>query len=86
MRHLAEGHGRQSIRPNTIAPGMIMHENGMPNCPQVTKARMLSMMPLRARLGRRQDVAELSAFLMSDAGSFITGQVVCVDGGITMRA
>ena len=35
------------------------------------------------RLGRTDDVAELVAYLFSDAGSFITGAVIPVDGGFT---
>jgi len=85
MRHVAERHGRQGIRANTIAPGTIMHGKWDAELPQEMKDRMLAMMPLRSRLGKPHDIAELSALLMSDAGSFITGQVICVDGGVTMR-
>jgi NAD(P)-dependent dehydrogenase (short-subunit alcohol dehydrogenase family) len=37
------------------------------------------------RLGRPEDIAAMGALLMSDEGSFITGQVLSVDGGNSMR-
>jgi NAD(P)-dependent dehydrogenase (short-subunit alcohol dehydrogenase family) len=40
---------------------------------------------LKNRLGRPIDIAAMGALLMSDEGSYITGQVLTVDGGNTMR-
>jgi NAD(P)-dependent dehydrogenase (short-subunit alcohol dehydrogenase family) len=40
--------------------------------------------PIRTRLGRPLDIATLGALLMSDEASYITGQVISVDGGGTM--
>ena len=39
----------------------------------------------RDRLGRPEDVAAMASFLLSDDGAFVTGQVMCVDGGATCR-
>jgi NAD(P)-dependent dehydrogenase (short-subunit alcohol dehydrogenase family) len=49
------------------------------------KERLMSIARIKSRLGKPQDIAGLSALLMSDDGSYITGQVICVDGGVTMR-
>lgn len=86
MRHVAERYGRKGIRANAVAPGTIMHDRLERELPQEMKDRMLAIMPLRARLGKPQDIAGVSALLMSDEGAFITGQVICIDGGVTMRA
>ena len=47
------------------------------------KAATLSSIPLQ-RLGAPEDVAAAVAFLCSDAAAYITGQVLCVDGGMAM--
>jgi NAD(P)-dependent dehydrogenase (short-subunit alcohol dehydrogenase family) len=41
---------------------------------------------IKSRFGRPDDIASISALLMSEEGSFITAQVISVDGGLTMRA
>ena len=86
MRHVAERFGGQGVRANVIAPGTIMHGRWETELPQEMKDSLMKMATLKGRLGRPGDIAGLSALLMSDEGSYITGQVVCVDGGITMRA
>lgn len=40
---------------------------------------------IKSRVGRPDDVAAMGALLMSDDGSYITGQVISIDGGTTMR-
>jgi NAD(P)-dependent dehydrogenase (short-subunit alcohol dehydrogenase family) len=40
---------------------------------------------IKSRIGEPQDIASLSALLMSDEGSYITGQSIAVDGGVTYR-
>ncbi len=40
---------------------------------------------IKNRVGRPDDVAAMGALLMSDDGSYITGQVISIDGGTTMR-
>lgn len=47
------------------------------------KENILSQIPLK-RFGTPQDVAELAAFLASDKSSYITGQVINLDGGMIM--
>jgi 3-oxoacyl-[acyl-carrier protein] reductase len=47
------------------------------------KARMLDVISLK-RAGRPEDVAMAVAFLASDAAAYITGQTICVDGGMAV--
>jgi NAD(P)-dependent dehydrogenase (short-subunit alcohol dehydrogenase family) len=88
MRHVARRHGPQGIRANVIAPGIIMHErlaNSLGDKLEGFKQWSYSRMPIRSRLGNPGDIAALSALLMSDEGSYITGQILSVDGGSSMR-
>jgi NAD(P)-dependent dehydrogenase (short-subunit alcohol dehydrogenase family) len=85
MRHVAKRYGAQGIRANAIAPGIIMH----PRLEAAVGPEFIpwakSRIPLQTRLGNPGDIAALSALLMSDEGAYITGQVISVDGGGTMR-
>jgi NAD(P)-dependent dehydrogenase (short-subunit alcohol dehydrogenase family) len=69
------------VRVNAVAPGPI--ETGMldrfTGTPE-NKAALVSGVPL-GRVGKPVDVAQMIVFLASDAASFVTGQIVCVDGG-----
>jgi 3-oxoacyl-[acyl-carrier protein] reductase len=47
------------------------------------KSQMLTLIPLN-RFGKASDVAKVALFLASDASSYITGQVIQVDGGMVM--
>jgi NAD(P)-dependent dehydrogenase (short-subunit alcohol dehydrogenase family) len=84
VRHVAQVYGRQGIRANAIAPGLITH----PRFEAVMKPEDVAAMsaPIPAgRLGTATDIAAMGALLMSDEGSYITGQVLSVDGGNSMR-
>ena len=85
MRHVASRWGKQGIRSNAIAPGVVMTENALANMPAEMQAAVLSM-GRSPRLGRPEDIAAMAALLFSDDGEWINGQVVSVDGGVTMRA
>lgn len=86
MRHVAHRHGSQGIRANTVAPGTIMHGKWEEELPSDMKQRLMASAVIQSRLGKPEDIAGISALLMSDDGAYITGQVICVDGGVTMRA
>ena len=84
VRHVANRFGGQGIRANAIAPGVVSHARFEAVMDPDVVADMASRIPV-GRLGRPEDIAAMSALLMSDEGSFITGQVLSVDGGNSMR-
>jgi 3-oxoacyl-[acyl-carrier protein] reductase len=80
---LAKEVGSRNITVNAIAPGFI--ETVLTDdLPQELKDLALQMTPV-GRFGKPQDIAQAVAFLASDEVSFITGQVLSVDGGMVMQ-
>ncbi len=82
MRTLAGEWGPDGIRCNTIAPGAIGDTEGVKRIYEDAgrAAHQLSSIPLGA-FGRTADIAAAAVFLCSDAGSYITGADIVVDGG-----
>jgi peroxisomal 2,4-dienoyl-CoA reductase len=80
-RNLAVEWGRYGIRVNAIAPGPIEDTEGMQRLvPEPVRERLKKNGPL-GRYGRIADIENAALFVCSDAGSFISGEVLVVDGG-----
>ncbi|HOK65502.1 MAG TPA: 3-oxoacyl-[acyl-carrier-protein] reductase [Anaerohalosphaeraceae bacterium] len=74
--------GKKNITANCIAPGFIMTDMTQ-GLPDAVKEGAMAVIPLK-RFGTPEDVARAVAFLASDEAGYITGQVLCVDGGMAM--
>ncbi len=82
VRALARELASRSITVNAVAPGFI--ETDMTReLPEATRQRLLEQVPL-GRLGTQEDVAGAVLFLLSDLATYITGEVVDVNGGMAM--
>jgi 3-oxoacyl-[acyl-carrier protein] reductase len=81
-KSLARELGSRNIRANVVAPGYVKTQL-TDVLPEQATAAMLENTPL-GRLGDPEDVAGAVRFLCSDAASFITGEVLLVDGGLGM--
>ena len=81
-KSVAREYASKGIRVNAVAPGFI----GTDMVDKMTddaKKHMEDRIPL-GRIGIASEVAELVSFLAGDKASYITGQVICVDGGMSM--
>jgi 3-oxoacyl-[acyl-carrier protein] reductase len=81
-KSLARELGSRGIRANVVAPGYV-HSRLTDAIPEEARETMLANTPL-GRLGEPKDVAGAVRFLCSDEASFITGEVLLVDGGLGM--
>lgn len=79
-KSLAKELGSRGITVNAVAPGYI-NTDMTAVLKDDLKEKVTELIPLR-RLGETQDIAETVAFLVSDKASYITGQVIQVDGGL----
>lgn len=79
VKALALEVAKRNITVNAIAPDLI--ETNMAELDEKVKKEILKMIPLK-RLDKAQDVADLTAFLMSDKASYITRQDISVNGGL----
>ena len=77
---LANEYASRSVRVNALAPGFI--ESDMTAAvPEEARKKMMDVIPMK-RTGKQEDVAEAALFFASDSSSYITGQVLPVDGGM----
>ena len=74
--------GARGVRVNAVAPGFI-NSKMTEVLPDAVKQQMLAIIPLK-KFGEVADVAKAVAFLASDNASYITGQVISVNGGMLM--
>ena len=79
---LAKEFASRNIQVNAVAPGFIDTEMTQKLTPQQREA-LMAMIPMK-RIAKPEEVASVVVFLASPAASYITGQVLCVDGGLVM--
>lgn len=81
-KSIAQELGSRGIRANAIAPGFI--ETAMTAAlPQEVRDEWVKKIPLH-RGGKVEDIANVATFLASDMSSYVTGQVIQIDGGMNM--
>ena len=83
-RNLAHEYGPHNVRVNCIAPGLIRTDfaKALWEDPEMLKERTATT-PL-GRIGEPDEIAGAAIFLASQAGSYVTGQTIVVDGGVTI--
>jgi NAD(P)-dependent dehydrogenase (short-subunit alcohol dehydrogenase family) len=85
MQLAADELGASWVRVNSIRPGLIRTELVAPvlDSPELSEDyRLITPLP---RPGEVEDIANIAMFLLSDAASYVTGQVINVDGGLMLR-
>lgn len=81
-KSIAREVGKKNVTSNCIAPGFIMTDM-TEILPDVVKDAAKAVIPMK-RFGKPEEIARAVAFLASDDAGYITGQVLCVDGGMAM--
>lgn len=85
-RAVASFYAPQGIRANVICPGLIRTNMSLraQSNPEII-AKLPALQPLTGDFGAPQDVANAALYLVSDESSFVTGEILTVDGGWTTR-
>ena len=81
-KSIAREVGKKNVTSNCIAPGFIMTDMTQV-LPDAVKEAAKAVIPMK-RFGKPEEIARAVAFLASDDAGYITGQVLCVDGGMAM--
>lgn len=81
-KSMAKELASRGIRVNAIAPGYISTDMTV-KLPEEIKKQVIDSIPL-GRTGVPEEIAQAVLFLVSDAGSYITGQTLCIDGGLAI--
>lgn len=86
VRYYAVSLGRKGIRVNAISPGTIVKDESQTFYAQHPELVQLyrDIVPL-GRMGTAEDVADLALFLLSERASFLTGQAIVLDGGVSLQ-
>lgn len=84
VRNIAMEYGKSNIRANAIAPGLIQTDfaRALWEDPEF-RSRSEAQAPLN-RIGQPEEIAGLAVYMASKEGSFLTGQTIAVDGGVTI--
>ncbi|GAB4515414.1 MAG: 3-oxoacyl-[acyl-carrier-protein] reductase [Phycisphaerales bacterium] len=81
-KSIARELGGKGITANVIAPGFVQTDMTA-NLPEEVTKQVMGSMAVR-RLGVPEDIAAAVAYVSSDEAGYLTGQTICVDGGLTM--
>ena len=81
-KSIAKELASRNVTVNLVAPGFI-DTDMTAVLPEAARTAMLASIPM-ARLGQPEDVARAVAFFASEHAGYITGQVLCVDGGMAV--
>ncbi len=81
-KSVAKEYARKGLRVNAVAPGFI-ETNMTVKLDESRRKQYLTLIPMN-RYGKPEDVADVISFLASPAASYVTGQIVNVDGGMVM--
>ncbi len=84
-KEMALRYGRRGVRVNTIAPGYMATPFTLERIAGEYRKQVEESIPM-GRMGQAEDIAAAAAFFASDDSSYVTGQLIVVDGGFTIRA
>jgi NAD(P)-dependent dehydrogenase (short-subunit alcohol dehydrogenase family) len=83
-RNLAVEYGPHNVRVNCIAPGLIKTDFARALWEDEAALKLRTQATPLRRIGEPDEIAGAAVFLASNAGSFVTGQTIVVDGGVTI--